>query len=271
MKLLTRQKHRAMTNPLQNNSPLIALDFDGTLAAIVDDPAATRPIDGVIEALQRLGDAGLRVAIISGRPLNFLIQHFSELIKNPWMTLIGEYGIERVHAGVHAKEPFPDHMAEALNAAAEQARGAGPSGMAVEQKPHSMTLHYRTAPDIQNNVEQFAEQIAAKYDLETRPAKMSVELHPAVTVSKGTALTALITELAHGEQDRFPVVFIGDDIGDLPAFDVLASLHHQGWDTRRIVVQSVESPPELLERADALLDSPQAVVAYLNDIATTGW
>lgn len=259
-----------MTKPLQNNSPLIALDFDGTLAAIADDPAATRPVDGVIEALMRLGDAGFHVAIISGRPLDFLIKHFGELTENSWMTLIGEYGIERVHAGMHTKEPFPEHMADTLNAAADEARNAGPTGMSVEQKPHSMTLHYRTAPDIHQTVEQFAQQLALKHDLETRPAKMSVELHPAVTVSKGTALSALIADLSHGEHDRFPVVFIGDDIGDLPAFDVLASLQDHDWDTRRIVVQSAESPPQLLERADMLLDSPSAVVSYLNNIATTG-
>ena len=47
-------------------------DFDGTLAPIVTDPATARPAPGAIEALARLAGRYRRVAVVSGRPLEFL-------------------------------------------------------------------------------------------------------------------------------------------------------------------------------------------------------
>jgi len=47
---------------------LIALDFDGTLAPIVDDPAAARATSATATALHRLAGLAGTVAIITGRP-----------------------------------------------------------------------------------------------------------------------------------------------------------------------------------------------------------
>lgn len=252
-----------------NAELLVALDFDGTLAAIVDDPRATRPVVGVLEAIAQLGDAGAHVAIISGRPLDFLVQHFGSLMEHDWFTLVGEYGIERVHAGVRSSEPFPQHMADALAAARDEATTQGPVGMSVEAKPHSMTLHYRTAPEAQTAVQFFADELAKRHGLETRPAKMSIELHPIVSNSKGTALTALLQDLTGQTNHQFPVVFIGDDVGDLPAFRVLSELRARQWEVVSVVVQSAESSPELLAHADLLLDGPDAVVQYLHSVVAS--
>ncbi len=52
----------------------ILTDFDGTLAAIVDDPAAARPLDGVPALLDELADRYALVAVLSGRPVAFLQQ-----------------------------------------------------------------------------------------------------------------------------------------------------------------------------------------------------
>ncbi len=48
---------------------VVATDFDGTLAPIVDDPAAAVPADGAVAALERLVPLVAEVAVISGRPL----------------------------------------------------------------------------------------------------------------------------------------------------------------------------------------------------------
>lgn len=49
------------------SSVLLALDFDGTLAPIVDDPEDSRMHDGAAEALALLGERLGHVAIITGR------------------------------------------------------------------------------------------------------------------------------------------------------------------------------------------------------------
>ena len=47
---------------------LIATDFDGTLAPIVADPRAARPLPGAVPALRRLARVVGTVAVITGRP-----------------------------------------------------------------------------------------------------------------------------------------------------------------------------------------------------------
>ncbi len=50
-------------------------DFDGTLSAIVDDPASARPLPGSADVLGRLAERLLMVAVVSGRPGAFLAEH----------------------------------------------------------------------------------------------------------------------------------------------------------------------------------------------------
>jgi hypothetical protein len=60
--------------------------------------------------------------------------------------------------------------------------------------------------------------------------------------------------------------FIGDDRGDLLAFDALDRFVAAGGLAMKAAVRSDEAPPELIERADVLLDSPLAVVAALRQL-----
>jgi trehalose 6-phosphate phosphatase len=89
---------------------------------------------------------------------------------------------------------------------------------------------------------------------------MSIELHPPIEADKGSALETLAGDLR-------AACFVGDDIGDLPAFDALDRMAERGVHTVRVVVTSEEAPPELIERADILLDGPEAVVEFLGRLA----
>ena len=51
----------------------ILTDFDGTLAPIVADPAAAVALPGVSDALVALAARYARVAVISGRPVAYLL------------------------------------------------------------------------------------------------------------------------------------------------------------------------------------------------------
>jgi trehalose 6-phosphate phosphatase len=87
---------------------------------------------------------------------------------------------------------------------------------------------------------------------------MSVELHPPIEVDKGTALEQLAADLG-------AVCYVGDDLGDLPAFDALDRLAADRSDvhTLRVAVASDESPSELLDRADLVLGGTAEVPAFL--------
>lgn len=234
---------------------LVATDFDGTLSPMVDDPAAARPIDGADEALTALAATSTEVAIISGRPVDFLASLFPVGV-----TLIGLYGLETLRDGERVDFENSGVWREVITDVANAARRNGPKGIRVEPKDLSITLHYREHPEIADAVIEYAAVAAAGAGLRDRPARMSVELHPPIDVDKGTALA----ELARDHDG--PVVFIGDDHGDIPAFDMLDELASAGRPVLRVAVQSTEMPDDLRKRADLLVDGPAGVVELLRQL-----
>ncbi len=230
-------------------------DFDGTLSAIVDDPATARPIEGVVEVLHELATRLAVVAVVSGRPVSFL----AGVLDDPLLRLSGLYGLELSHRGRRADHPSAGAWREVIDDVSAGSRSGGPAGMTVENKGLSITLHYRTHPELAPQVEAWAEKQAKRSGLLVHPAKMSVELHPPVEAGKDTAIEALVGGLD-------VVCFVGDDQGDLAAFDELDRLVDAGLQAIRVAVDSDEAPGELLERADLVVDGPPAVVELLQSL-----
>ena len=174
--------------------------------------------------------------------------------------MVGLYGLQQIRHGVRSDHPEAVAWPERVAALAAAAETNGPAGMRVELKGLSITLHYRGQPQLLDQVEQYALELAATSGLVARTARMSVELHPPIDVDKGTVLLSLAQHLAG------PVLFLGDDVGDLPAFDALDTLSASGLQVFKILAQSEESDDELLRRADLILDGPSAMVAMLFQI-----
>lgn len=234
----------------------IFTDFDGTLAPIVDDPDAARPIDGAVEALAALTPVFARVGVLSGRPLTFLQPFFP-----PTVLLAGLYGLETSLGGVRSDHPLGGVWREVVDDVASVSVARGPVGMRVESKGLSLTFHYREHPEVATEVELWAHQQAARSGLQCRTARMSFELHPPIPADKGTAIADLATDLD-------AVCFIGDDVADLRAFDALDALAQRGAYALRVAVRSDEESPELVRRADLSVDGPPGVlelVEYLRD------
>lgn len=231
----------------------ILLDFDGTLAPIVDDPARAVPLPAAPEILTALHATYRRVAIVSGRPVAYLQAH---LAAGP--ELVGLYGLERSRGG--AVEVHPDAVAwrRTVDDLAAEAAGVLPAEL-VEHKGLSLTLHVRPRPELASTVDAWAAAAAARSGLHVRRARMSAELHPPVDADKGTVVDGLLDGCA-------AACFIGDDVGDLPAFDALDRFAASGGTAFRVVVESAETDPSLLARADAVVAGPLAVVALLRSL-----
>ena len=261
---------------------LLATDFDGTLSLIVDDPDAAVPLPGAAQVLQSLAGSLGELAVVSGRPVEFLVDRLSGQLSAAGqssagltaadqsaadkpglpdsLTLVGLYGLQQIRHGVRSDHPEAVAWPERVAVLAATAETNGPAGMRVELKGLSITLHYRGQPQLLDQVEQYALELAATSGLVARTARMSVELHPPIDVDKGTVLLSLAQHLAG------PVLFLGDDVGDLPAFDALDTLSASGLQVFKILAQSEESDDELLRRADLILDGPSAMVAMLFQI-----
>ena len=106
-----------------------------------------------------------------------------------------------------------------------------------------------------------AERLASETGLRVHPAKMSVELHPPIDEDKGTVLSRLAADHAG------PVLFAGDDVGDLPAFAALDSMRAAGTPVVKVVVRSAELAPELATAADLTVDGPAEALALLRSLA----
>ena len=238
-------------------STVVAVDYDGTLAPIVDDPAIAFPAPGASDVLAELTTHFRRVLVVSGRPASFL----ANMVLAP-VNLVGLYGLEGLDVGERWEHPNGGAWREVMADLAAHADAHGPAGMRTELKGLSITFHYREHPEIADAVETFTRKEAATSGLSLRPARMSVELHPPIDVDKGT----VIERAADGAR---AVVFVGDDVGDLTGFDALDRLAARGVSAVRIAVRSAESPPALLERADVLLDGPPEVVDFLAYLAAS--
>ena len=229
----------------------IFCDFDGTLAELVPDPDAAVPVAGAVAVLEELADRYARVGIVSGRPLGFLSRFF-----DGGLYLAGLYGLEWSAGGERQDHPQAGAWREAVDDVASCSVARGPEGMRVETKGLSLTLHYREHPELAEEVQAWAERQAARSGLVARGARMSVELHPPIDADKGTALRPVAADLD-------AVCFLGDDLGDLAAFDALDELATAGVTTLRVAVASGEAVEELVSRADLVLDGPADAVALL--------
>jgi len=222
------------------------LDFDGVLADIshTSNGAVIRPaVPSLLSALhERLG----RVAIISGRPVGYLVDMIPVEV-----DIVGLYGIEWRTGGeigtLEEAERWRVVVGELTDAAISEFGGSS-----VEHKGLSLTIHYRGDQGRAESIRRWAERRSATTGVEARAAKQSFELHPPVSRDKGTAVVDLAGSLD-------PIVFVGDDVGDLPAFDGLDILAGRGVATMRVAVESDESPREVIDRADHVLVGPEGV------------
>lgn len=236
----------------------ILTDFDGTLAPIVEDPSLARPLAGAVEVLHELSRRYGRVAVVSGRPAAFLAARL-RLAQAPELFVAGLYGMEYAEGDAVTTHPRAAEWRGLIETIACEAEEQAPEGVHVERKGLSVTLHYRTAPEHGGWVRTWCEEAAARTGLVVHPARMSDELRPAVEVDKGT----VVAELAQGLS---AVCFLGDDVGDLPAFEALDRLRDEGVATLKVVVGSAELPRRLAEAADVVVDGPAAALTLLRQL-----
>jgi trehalose 6-phosphate phosphatase len=188
---------------------LLASDYDGVLAPLVDDPAAAVPTPGVAAALARLAEVdGVTVALVSGRGVEDL-QRTSGLT-GPYRW-VGSHGAE-----------FDGPLAGPLAARRDELTAllrplvAGTAGASLEVKPASVAVHVRQVADRSAAAELLAE-VERRVDssLTLKPGKEVLEV--AVTdADKGAALRRLRDELGAAA-----VLYLGDDVTDEDAFRVL--------------------------------------------------
>lgn len=229
-------------------------DFDGTLAPIVDDPAAAAPLPGVVDALAALASRYGVVGVVSGRPAAFLRDHLGV---RPGLLLSGLYGLERVNdAGEVEAEPEAEAWKPVVEDVAEAADAGLPPGLSLERKGLAVVVHFRRDPALAAAAEEWAATQADARGLVVHPGRMSVELRPPLRFDKGSVVGAMA-------EGRRQACYLGDDTGDLSAFDALDRLAAAGATVVKVAVRSEEAPEELLARADLVVEGPEGSISVL--------
>jgi trehalose 6-phosphate phosphatase len=230
----------------------LCLDFDGTIAPIVDDPAAARPLPGVVDLLGPLADRYAAVALVSGRPATYLASHAAA----PGVRYLGMYGLEEIVEGRVLVDPRLEAARPAVAAAARDL-AADPavqdSGAHLEDKRYAVAVHTRRVADPARwagPVGGAAARIAVRHGLEVVPGRMVWELRPQVHSDKGDAVRRVVAS-----SGARALLVAGDDLGDLPAFAVAGEL----GGGLRVAVRSAEAPAGLLAAADLVVDGPEGV------------
>lgn len=220
------------------------------MAEIVDDPYAVVPVPTAVDVLQPLVDRYAVVAIVTGR------RNADIAVRLPirGLTYLGLYGLE---------EAMADAILAEVGTEAEIAASVVPES-GVEHKGLSIAVHYRLAPDPVAARALLAEtlgEVASRHGLRVVEGKAVLELLPVAHPLKGGAVTRVV-----GENDLDAVLFAGDDIADLEAFEALDELSVGGLHTVKIAVLGPETPEPLAAAADIGVDGPSGLVSLLEGL-----
>jgi trehalose 6-phosphate phosphatase len=188
---------------------LLASDYDGVLAPLVDDPSAATALPGVADVLGRLVTVPrVTVALVSGRGVEDL--RTTSGFEGPFRW-IGSHGAE-------FDGPVGDELAATRDALRDRLAPlvAGTAGARLEVKPASVAVHVRQVAD-RTAAQALLEHAGTVVDpsLTKKPGKDVLEV--AVTdADKGSALRRLRTDVGAAG-----ALYLGDDRTDEDGFRAL--------------------------------------------------
>jgi trehalose 6-phosphate phosphatase len=209
----------------------ILLDIDGTLLNFAPTPREVHVPPKLRDTLQRLSErTGGAVALVSGRSLDDISLLFAPLE----LPAIGGHGAEFC--------PYPGGNAEVIRLGPLDptvkrrlavVRDIGP-GILLEDKAHSLAIHYRLAPDKEEIVRDTVRTICARFPegmLELLPGSKVIEVKQ-TGFDKGTAVREL---MRHAPFTGRRPIFIGDDVTDDLVYPVLLEFGGLGFSVGRRV------------------------------------
>ena len=237
----------------------LVLDFDGVLSPIVEDPATSAMPDRVAAILTRLARVLGLLAVISGRPAEFL----EDRVRIPGVTLLGSYGMEQFRDGVRRMDPGAGKWLGQVHKASRVLRDllASSPGIRVEEKSVSVAVHWRQAPDqaaAAAQVRRVTAGVAAETGLSLEPGKLVEELRPPIRMNKGWAISALLAATKPAV-----AVYVGDDLGDIPALRAVREMGGYAL----VVDHGPETDPRLLELADEVYAGTDGFADWLSKLA----
>jgi trehalose-phosphatase len=199
---------------------ILFLDFDGTLASIVEEPALAGLSPHMERVLRALAEnPNVSVAVISGRDRADL----QSRMPIPGLIYAGNHGLEINGHGFLFVEPTAAQCTQAMkDIAAEIARRVHPiEGALVEDKGLTLSVHYRmVAEDKVDEVRRAVHSVlaASNHPFQLTTGDKVYDIRPRVYWNKGTAVEWIRQQL---DKPGALAIYVGDDASDEDAFAVL--------------------------------------------------
>jgi trehalose-phosphatase len=248
--------------PLLSTLPLgVFSDIDGTLSPIVDRPEDARVTPRCRDLLKRLIHADVRVALITGRPLDVA----RSMVGLDGAAYAANHGLEFwVDGKSEIKDGGGDYFA-LVDQVSRRADELAKEGVTIELKGQGLAFHFRQAGDETLGVALIEDVIksapAAAGGFQRIEGRKVIELRPDVAASKGTAALRLARQLGLNA-----VICVGDDTTDVAMFDAAHGLKKQGMGAVAVAVLSPEIHPDVLGAADYGVEGVGGVEWLLSEL-----
>ena len=243
--------------PLVSQTRLgLVVDFDGTISEIAPTPDEAIINPCVADSLRSLAAKLTLVSVVSGRSAG----EVRDKVGLDGAIYVGNHGAEYLSNDHIVSPPGVSGHIRKLKAAFEQLRAVadGP-GMIWQDKGLSASAHYRLAPNPKQARRKLQAALDSVGELEIFWGKMVLELRAPTGLDKGSAVRKLVHE---NRLDA--VIYIGDDTTDVDALRAVRELGVSGTVLGLgAAVLHNESPPELLNFADYVLDGVPEVAEFL--------
>jgi len=263
------QKYAALARA--SADAVVGLDFDGTLAPIVDDPEAAHIHKDAGQVLVDLAEQVRAVAVVTGRPARQALdlgglESVGNAIGDAGKELFvfGQYGNERWSStNRRVISPRPPHgLATFLGELPRFLRRAGAEDAHVEEKGLAVAIHTRRMRDPERATEvllPLLRDLAGSHDLVVEPGRNVVEVR-SPGMHKGLVVERIVEELGAGA-----FCFAGDDLGDMEAFEAVTALGRGGMPTLLVCSASTEQSA-LVPMSDLVVHGPDGVMAFLRQL-----
>jgi len=252
---------------------VVGLDFDGTLAPIVDDPTRAHIHPDAPEVLMRLAEEVAAIAVITGRPARQALdlgglEEVGDALDAAGKELFvfGQYGNERWSSArrrIVAPRP-PRGLATFERDLPRALREADAADAYIEDKGLAVAVHTRRLPDPEGAFDRLLpplRTLAERNGLVLEPGRAVIEVR-----SPGSHKGMVVERLA-AVLDAEGFLFAGDDLGDVEAFEAVDALGAAGLATLRVCSASAEQSA-LVALSDVVVPGPEGVLRLLDRLAT---
>ena len=267
LKEKVRGSDSSTQTPFEENKKkqlVVFLDYDGTLSPIVSQPDKAYMQDEMREAVQKVAKK-FPTAIVSGRAREKVF----DFVKLDELYYAGSHGLDiagpKGTASIDYKpclwaEEVMRNVFETLQEKLKAIKGA-----VVETNVFCVSAHYRQCENEEDEfeVERIVDEIIAKNDSQLRKhtGKKVWEVKPKYDWDKGKALSYLLEALKLNDRTDVISMYLGDDVTDEDAFEVLRKLTEDETQGTGIGICVTKVPKQT--KASYSLRDPSEVLKFL--------